>query len=437
MRVYLLELWAVLLFLTWGSWFVMADDEELWRTWTSTAGTSIEAKVVRVGATDVTLERRDGVKFTVGWEQLSADDQKLLAELSLESLKSRLVSETKGNTSIESLGATAGEISGPILCAANSEASYFLYLPVGFHDGREWAVCFVMAAGGGKSSKSLDRYTAIADRLGIVLALSVESKNGFAGSDAAMRSMVDDVFERVPVIEGLGMSTGMSGGGRMAYLLAEGDNRIEGVLPCGAGGGVYIEAKDFRQAVLRNSTYVYSLVGTNCFNRTGAYQTHQKLPEDCRLRFFPGKHTWAKGPILDQGVARVLGALLEGAEHETALALRQGYMLTMLEMAGDMVEAEPWEAAYWAKYLESFPSGNQVLTERASQLRQQVESDPRVGLAQQAERAIEQHAGSFFEVFYTEDKKENPARKAAAEKAAEPFSSIPHGELILLLGEKC
>lgn len=62
--------------------------------------------------------------------------------------------------------------------------------------------------------------------------------------------------------------------------------------------------------------------------------------------------------------------------------------------------------------------------------------DPRVQLAKQAETAIVDLAKKHFGVFYKEDQKPNPNRSADAEKAAERFSSIPHGEIIRLLGEQ-
>lgn len=53
-----------------------------YRTWTSSAGTSIEAQLVKRSSTDtVTLKREDGSMLTVGLRQLSEPDQQYLADL--------------------------------------------------------------------------------------------------------------------------------------------------------------------------------------------------------------------------------------------------------------------------------------------------------------------------------------------------------------------
>lgn len=157
----------------------------------------------------------------------------------------------------------------------------------------------------------------------------MESKNNFWESDQAIEAMVDDVYERLPVAENLAFATGMSGGSRMAYLLAERERNIAGVLACGSGSGVYVGEDEFRDAKLRRSTYVYSLMGTNCFNRTGAFQSHDEFPDEYRLRFFPGKHDWAGADLIEEGMARVLGAGLADYDGEDAEEMRSDYAKTM------------------------------------------------------------------------------------------------------------
>ena len=393
------------------------------RTWTSSVGTTLRAELVEANDDEVVLLGADGIKRTVRLEQLSEADQAYVEE----------ATRVTGNTTIPGIDAEPGRISGPIKCADAPEWSYYLYLPEGFHDARKWPVWFVMAAGGGRNGRPLQRYVKGAERLGCIVALSVQSKNRFADSDIAIEAMIEDVYDRLPVADDLAFTSGMSGGSRMAYLIAERERNVAGVLACGSGKGIYIKQKDYREADLRSSTYVYSLIGTNCFNRTGAFQSHDTFPDDYRLRFFPGKHTWAGKDLIEQGMARVLGAGLERYRGDNAEGMRREYVETMLEWAKKRVESEPWEAHYWADYLEDFP-GPRALQYDADRLRRELDADPRVVAARKAERDILDFADDYFHVFYKKDGKPNAKRKEEAQRLAEKYPDIPHGKILRLLG---
>lgn len=395
------------------------------RSWTSTSGTSIQAELVQSDGDKVVLAREGGSELTIKLSQLSSADQDFIHRY--------LEGKNKGETGVSEIDAVAGKVCQNVRCAADPRWGYHLYLPKEFHSGRKWAVCFVMSAGGGKSSKPMEKYFSAADRLGCVVALSVESKNRFADSDLAMEAMADDVYERVPVIEGMAFSSGMSGGSRMAYLLAERDKRVAGVLACGSGSGVYLKEKDFRDAKLRSSTYVYSLIGTNCFNRTGASKSHSEFSKECRLRFFKGLHSWAKAPLIDQGMARVYGAALERYSGPDAQSLELDYVRSVGLLIGELKGKAPWEAYYLSSYLES----QDLLTSELKQVHEALEGDERVKLALNAEKDIKAFVKKYFVSvgFYTEDTKPDAKREAEANMLASKYGSIPHGELIQLLGE--
>jgi len=200
-------------------------SENAWRTWTSQSGTQLEAQFMSHDEKTVTLKRKNNEKtLTLKIRQLSEADQKLIATLPEEF-------EAKGETSIAGIDAEPGKTSAEIKCVKSPKWSYFIYLPQQFHTGKKWPIWFITSAGGGKGGGALSRYKKGADRLGCILALSEQSKNNFDDSDDAMEAMADDVYGRLPVIEKLGFSTGMSGGSRMAYLLAERDKNISGILP--------------------------------------------------------------------------------------------------------------------------------------------------------------------------------------------------------------
>ncbi len=399
--------------------------EQAPRIWTSTAGTKLEAKLLRHDRATVRLERTDGSQLTVRLDQLSPADRDYLDELS----------EAKGQTSIEGIPAEPGSISPIIRCAHNTNWSYHLYLPKTFHDARTWPVWFILSPGGGKDGKALQRYIDGAEMLGCILALSVESRNDFADSDFAMEAMVRDVYSRVPVEKQLSFASGFSGGSRMAYLLAESNNNIQGVLACGSGSGVYIKEKDFRSAELRRSTYVYSLIGTNCFNRTEAYNSHEKFKDDYRLRYFPGKHEWAPSPLIKEGMARVLGEALKTSQDRALEKLRVQYARTLWAHTQALETDEPWEACYWAEFLAEFPAERTIQND-ASNLAHTLKRTPEVQLARKAESAIRKFGKKYFQgVYYTDDKEPNEDRRNDAERIAAEFLTLPHGELIKRLGD--
>ena len=423
--------WLIVSILAWLVIFPSAHGEEELRTWTSSAGTRIEASIVSVDDDSVTLKRKDiDDPLTVKLSQLSKDDQDFIREYQ------ELTTEIpRGEPKVDGINAQPGNPSQPISCG-DGAWSYLVYLPKDFHNGKKWPVCFIMSPSGGKSVKSLNNYTEGADRLGCILALSVESKNDFADSDLAMAAMADAVFEKFPVYDDLGIASGMSGGSRMAYLMAERDERIAGVLACGSGSGVYLKEKDFRQAELRKSTYVYSLIGTNCFNRSEATVSHDKMPDDYLLRFFPGGHDWADSPLIAQGMARVLGEALKNSKSDELARERQSYAQTMSTWMDEMVETEPWEAAYWAAFLEDFPGPSRVVN-HAKSLSAELKSNPQVLQAADAQKDIDKFVDKHFnkQIDVKDDQIPDPSREDEANKLAEKYPDLPHAEILTLLGE--
>jgi dienelactone hydrolase len=414
-----------------GLWMVLipradAAEEEEMRTWTSAVGSTIEARLVETSGRSVKLRTEDGRTLDLRLDQLSEADREYVTDRP----------EEKGPTEVPGIDARPGVISGPIPCENDGDWSYHLYLPEDFHTGRDWPVWFVMSPGGGSGGGALKRYQEGAERFGCILAVSVESKNGFEESDEAVEAMAADIPARLPIEDGLLFASGFSGGSRMAFLLAERNRDVGGVLACGSGGGIYLSENDFRESRLPRSTYVYSLMGTNCFNRTESFNSHQAYDDDYRLRFFPGGHAWAESPLIAQGMGRVLGEALKRASGDEIAGHRTRFAKAAWELAGELQENEPWEAYHWAKFLAEYPDAGTVAS-RAATLESSLENDPDVLLALEAEKDIERFAKKFFGgVRVSADRKPNPERREAADEIAEKYEGIAHGEIIRRLGEK-
>ncbi len=403
------------------SFILTAEEIGGWREWTSSTGTKVEGKILSRTADSITLERKDnGTKLTVKLSQLSKSDQEFIYNLPEPEV-------VKGETKIEGTEATPGN-SPQLMACKDGKWNYYLYLPKEFHTGRKWPIMFVMSPSGGKGGKTLSRYIPGADRLGIVLALSVESKNQFADSDSAMESMADDAFSRLPLIEDLAFSTGMSGGSRMAYLLAERDSRIAGVIACGSGDGVYLKEAEFRDANLRKSTFVYSLLGTTCFNRTEASASHETFPDDYRLQFFPGAHTWAPEPFISPAMARVYGEGLLNSKCADIVSLKSTYLKTMVTWINEMKDKEPWEAAQWISFLRKFKP-DAGIADKLSEISKQIASDPRTATGTEAEQEVRKFAHKYFT-----GESAKSGLKQESETLATKYADLPHGEIFKLLG---
>jgi len=277
------------------------DTPPAWRTWTSSGGTTMDAKLVSKDTTRVTLEKRDGTRLTIPLAQLAKQDQEFLTTVPATGAAPNAAGSPQGSTTINGIDAKPGAASNEIACQGEAKWSYFLYLPKSFNTGRSWPVMFIMSSGGG-SQDVLTRYIPGADSFGIILAVSTQSRNDFVGSEAAINAMVKDVYARVPVLKTLSFCSGFSGGSREAYSLAEREKNIVGILACGSGAGVYPEGQQFRQAKLKHDLVVCSLMGTNCMNRREAGGSHKRFNKSiCRLIWFPGGHDWAEAPSSPKG----------------------------------------------------------------------------------------------------------------------------------------
>lgn len=408
---------------------VRGQAEDEWRTWKSAAGTAIEAKLVSFEDGQVTLEKKDGKQLVVKPAQLSAADQEFL-----EAMADAEEPEEEPAAGVAGLDAEPGSVSAKIECITDPKWSYHLYLPKGFDTARKWPVCFVMDPGGG-SPGTLDRYIPAADQLGVILAVSVESKNEFPDSDLAMVAMAVDVYARLPVIEELAIASGMSGGSRMAYLLAEMDENVTGVLACGSGGGVYIKEKEFRQAVVRRGTVICSVIGTNDFNRCEAVESHQGYDKNARLIWFVGNHDWAGPDLITDGLAEVYGKMLMNSKSGDLDGLREAFSKTQLAWAKERQEKKPWITYHWAEFLKGFP-GDAAVQKEAGDLAATLLEAPEVVQAIAAEKAITDFADKHFSDGNTKtDSQENESRDKEALKLRAKFEGLPQAEILDRMGK--
>jgi poly(3-hydroxybutyrate) depolymerase len=136
-----------------------------------------------------------------------------------------------------------GQIIDDVACTNDATQHYSLYLPSNFTPDRAWPVILAFDAGG-RGRRGVERYQAGAERYGYIVAGSNNSRNGpWKPSLDAARAMAIDVGTRFPVESRRIYTAGMSGGARVAMMVAlhpeliagRGGAEVAGVLASSAG----------------------------------------------------------------------------------------------------------------------------------------------------------------------------------------------------------
>ncbi|MCU0751411.1 MAG: hypothetical protein MUF13_17890 [Akkermansiaceae bacterium] len=100
-----------------------------------------------------------------------------------------------------------------------------------------------------------------------------------------------------------------------------------------------------------------------------------------------------------------------------------------------MAVDEPWEAAYWADFLATFP-GNPAVATHAKSVASKLGADARVAQAADAEEDIRQFTRKHFNKYIElkAGKVPDASREAEAAKLAAKYPGLPHAEILTKLG---
>ena len=188
--------------------------------------------------------------------------------------------------------------------AVDDQAQRFaLYLPSTFTADRSWPLILAFDAGG-RGRRAVERYQAAAERYGYIVAGSNNSRNGpWKRSLDAAKAMTADLTGRFPVDLKRIYAAGMSGGARVAMMVAlhpeliAGRVRpeIAGVLASSAG----FPSGEFRESV---GFPVFGTVGTEDFNYREMTDLDQTLKSPHRVVVFEGGHTWLSSELATEAI---------------------------------------------------------------------------------------------------------------------------------------
>ena len=204
--------------------------------------------------------------------------------------------------SASALDLPRGQIIDDVVCADDPAQHYSLYLPSTFTPDRAWPVILLFDAGG-RGRRGVERYQAGAERYGYIVAGSNNSRNGpWKPSLDAARAMATDVAKRFPADSRRIYTAGMSGGARVAMmvalhpeLMAGRNHGVAGVLASSAG---------FPPGEARESVPfpVFATAGTDDFNYLEVRALDRALKGPRRVVIFEGAHTWLPVEAATEGI---------------------------------------------------------------------------------------------------------------------------------------
>src|SRR5262245_26061108 len=187
-----------------------------------------------------------------------------------------------------------GEIVDDVQCQQDASQRYAVYLPSYFDLSRHWPVILAFD-GGGRGRAGVESYRAAAEKYGYVVAGSNNSRNGpwTVGLDAAA-AVTTAVKRRFPIDLKRMYTAGMSGGARVAIMVAQNSAEIAGVLASSAG---------YSTAFHKSERFpFFGSAGTEDFNYQEMRAVDRLMTSPHRVEVFEGGHTWLPSDMATRGV---------------------------------------------------------------------------------------------------------------------------------------
>lgn len=189
-----------------------------------------------------------------------------------------------------------GKIFNPVICKADPQQTYALYIPL--HNSNELLPVVYFFDPHGDGGLPLAKYKALADSFHFILIGSNNSKNGNDWNDAEniWSTLSNDSQKRLTINRNRIYTCGFSGGAKVATFIALNNANIKGVIANGAGLPDILNAGNFNFSLTAiagngdmNMTDLVSI--NNSLNKTNT--TH-------RIIFFDGIHEWAPESTMDK-----------------------------------------------------------------------------------------------------------------------------------------
>jgi predicted esterase len=197
-----------------------------------------------------------------------------------------------------------GEIVPRIVCRSDSRYSFALYLPRSFEaeKGRSWPLLLVFDARGG-GALAAERFREGAERFGWVVASSNDTKSDDASAPngEAIQAMWKDALSRFPIDSKRIVTTGFSGGARLAFAVAMSRASESGGVIAASGG-----LPTGEPARSNPGFPVFGTAGARDFNyreMRALDRSLEKSGASHRLEVFDGGHEWLPAALGTRAIA--------------------------------------------------------------------------------------------------------------------------------------
>jgi pimeloyl-ACP methyl ester carboxylesterase len=187
-----------------------------------------------------------------------------------------------------------GSVIDEVKCEADPSHSYALYLPRAFTTDRTWPVIIAFDPGG-RGRTPVERYQDAAEQYGFIVAGSNNSRNGVPNLEKIITTLTTDVLTRLPIDPKRIYTAGMSGGSRVALLLALGAKDIAGAIASSAG---YPDSKPRKTVPFP----IFATAGTEDFNHIEMRLLDRALTTPHRVVIFNGGHAWLSSDLAVEAV---------------------------------------------------------------------------------------------------------------------------------------
>jgi len=194
------------------------------------------------------------------------------------------------------------QITDTVRCRDASRLSYALYLPAQYDKKKSWPVILIFDPSA-RGRTGVSTFIEAARKYGFILACSNNSRNGPMGENfTAAASMLQDIEERITIDQKRIYAAGFSGGSRFAMAFTVKENKIAGIIGCGAG---LPNDRNYLPSV-NSGFFYYGLAGTRDMNYPEMHDLGGFFSNRTRiisyLRTFSGGHQWPDSDLITEAV---------------------------------------------------------------------------------------------------------------------------------------
>ena len=312
------------------------------REWGSVTGSKVKgiAESLINGTVKMTLE--DGRKLDVPVAKLIPEDQEFLRQ-HFGVTGTDAPKQAAGECITDGLTQPVGEIKGPI--DAGEGSTHYVYVPKTLRKNRLAPLLHFNGSGGGNANW-VKHHQRGAELNGMIVAASVESKNGPGhpvGNHDHAKRCVAHLIATLPVDPERVYFTGGSGGGAMSFYNAA---RIKS-----AGAMPHIGYIPQETTPSRKGHY-FVINGTTDFNRYTSANAVDSLGDNAIHRFFVGGHREGPDWLCTEGMAWLNGKYLAGRKSDAKLlSERMDWETSMLDWITEVKATHAHRAYYWCLFL--------------------------------------------------------------------------------------